>query len=516
MIFSSWQFTLIFLPLALLGFFVIPARHDTARKLWLTAASLVFYGYWKVEYLSLIGFSVVINYGVAEAMFRWHGRPATRWILTGGVAVNLLLLGYFKYADFLIRTVNAVSGWEVSPLNLILPLAISFFTFTQIAYLGDVYREQARHYSFLDYSLFVVLFPHLIAGPIVRHWEIIPQYSQKTLRFSAADFSTGLSIFLIGIYKKLLLADPVSGVANTVFDAAHRGITLTWFDAWFGTVAYAMQIYFDFSGYSDMAIGLARMFSIKFPCNFNSPYKAESIADFWKRWHITLTRFFREYLYFPLGGNRRGLIRQNFNILLTMLASGLWHGAGWTFVAWGALHGIYLVIQNLWRVGLDRLGWRPVHWTYRIAATGLTFLAVLAGWVLFRANSFGQARSILASMVGFHGFTLPYNIGEARLGLGKLFSSLGATLAPPPDCIEGLSYGWSIHGVALLLLIVWFVPNTQQLLASLSPILEEVRQPARRQFRLNLAGGLLLGLPAVMVIRSFMGSQASPFLYFNF
>jgi hypothetical protein len=330
------------------------------------------------------------------------------------------------------------------------------------------------------------------------------------------DFSAGLAIFLIGLYKKLLLADPVSGVANTIFDAAHRGVTLTWFDSWFGTVAYALQIYFDFSGYSDMAIGIARMFSIKFPCNFNSPYKADSIAEFWKRWHITLTRFFREYLYFPLGGSRCGLTRQNMNILLVMLASGLWHGAGWTFVAWGALHGVYLAIHNFWRHGLKRLGWQPRHWTYRHGATALTFLAVLVGWVLFRASSFGVARSILGSMGGFHGFTVPFNIGEARLGLGKLSAVLGAELVPPAECIEGLSYAWSIHGIALLLLIVWLLPNTQQLLARANPILEDVPQPARWQLHLNLAGGLLLGLPAVMVIQSFLGTQASPFLYFNF
>jgi D-alanyl-lipoteichoic acid acyltransferase DltB (MBOAT superfamily) len=516
MIFSSWQFILVFLPLALGGFFAIPARLLIARKLWLTAASLAFYGYWKLDYLPLIGLSVVFNYSVAEAMFRWHGRFASRWILTGGVGVNLLVLGYFKYADFFIGTVNAVSRLELQTLHLVLPLAISFFTFTQIAYLVDVYRDQARHYSFLDYTLFVVLFPHLISGPIVRHWEIIPQFASRVILFSMADLSTGLSIFLIGLYKKLLLADPVAGVANSVFDAAHQGITLTWFDSWLGTTAYALQIYFDFSGYSDMAIGLARMFSITFPCNFDSPYKSASIADFWHRWHITLTRFLREYLYFPLGGNRCSLLRQIFNILVVMLASGLWHGAGWTFVLWGGLHGSFLVIHNLWKTGIRRLGWQPVHWTYRLGATALTFVAVLVGWVLFRCSSINVAGSILGSMGGLHGFTVPFNIGEARLGLGKLFSHVGATIVHPSSGIAGLSYEWSIHGIALLLCIVWFLPNTQQLLAGLNPILEDVRQPARWQLRLNFTGGLLLGIPAVMVILSLLGSQPSPFLYFNF
>ena len=319
MIFSSWQFILVFLPLALLVYQLIPQGRTVWRKLWLTAASFIFYGYWDIDYIPLLVFSILFNYGIAEWMFRKHGRRRTGWILVLGVAVNLGLLGYYKYADFLIRSFNAVTRAEIGLLELILPLAISFFTFTQIAYLVDVYRDQAKHYSFLDYSLFVVFFPHLIAGPIVRHWEIIPQYSPKMVRFNREDFSVGLAIFLIGLYKKLLLADPVSQVADSVFGAANSGAVLTWFDAWLGTLAYTLQIYFDFSGYSDMAIGLARMFSIKFPVNFNSPYKAGSIAEFWRRWHITLMRFFREYLYIPLGGNRCGKTRHYANILAVFL-----------------------------------------------------------------------------------------------------------------------------------------------------------------------------------------------------
>jgi alginate O-acetyltransferase complex protein AlgI len=517
MIFSSWQFILVFLPLALLVFQLIPQDRPVWRKLWLAAASFIFYGYWRIDYIPLLVFSILFNYGIAEWMFRVHGRRRARWILVLGVAVNLGLLCYYKYADFLINTFNAVTESQLGILELILPLAISFFTFTQIAYLVDVYRDQAKHYSFLDYSLFVVFFPHLIAGPIVRHWEIIPQYSPKMVSFNLRDFSVGLAIFLLGLYKKLLLADPVSGVADTVYGAANAGQVLTWFDAWLGTLAYTLQIYFDFSGYSDMAIGLARMFSIKFPVNFNSPYKAGSIAEFWRSWHMTLMRFFREYLYIPLGGNRCSKPRHYANIMAVFLFSGLWHGAGWTFVAWGALHGIYSVIHAAWAEFLRRVGWQPGRFAvYRFAAVALTFVAVVCSWVLFRAHSFGEASSILASMWGLNGFTVPFNIGEAELGLGRFFSALGASIVPTESGIDGLSYVWSVHGIVLLLAIVWLLPNSQQLLAGLDPILEKVEQPARWQLHLTFTGGLILALPAVLVLRTFLGTQASPFLYFNF
>jgi alginate O-acetyltransferase complex protein AlgI len=517
MIFSSWEFILVFLPLALLVFQLIPRRWQVWRKLWLAAASFIFYGYWKIDYIPLLVFSILFNYGIAEWMFREHGGRRSGWILALGVAVNLSLLGYYKYADFFINTFNAVTRSEVGLLELILPLAISFFTFTQIAYLVDVYRDQAKHYSFLDYSLFVVFFPHLIAGPIVRHWEIIPQYSPKMVNFNLRDFSVGLAIFLIGLYKKLLLADPVSGVADAVYGAAHAGQILTWFDAWLGTLAYTLQIYFDFSGYSDMAIGLARMFSIKFPVNFNSPYKAGSVAEFWRSWHITLMRFFREYIYIPLGGNRCSKPRHYANILAVFLFSGLWHGAGWTFVAWGALHGVYSVIHAAWGDLLGRFGWQPSKFIiYRLATITLTFVAVVCSWVLFRAHSFAEASSILASMWGLNGFTVPFNIGEAELGFGRLFSALGASIIPAQASISGLSYVWSVHGILILLAIVWLLPNTQQLLASLDPIFEKVEKPARWQLHLTFSGGLLLALPAVLVLRTFLGTQASPFLYFNF
>jgi len=514
MIFSSWPFIFVFLPLTALGFFAIPLRFRAARKIWLTLASLVFYAYWKIEYVPLIVFSILFNYAIAEALLRFHARRAAWWILCGGVGTNLALLGYFKYANFLVQSLGLATGHASAHLDIILPLAISFFTFTQIAYLVDVYRDEARHYSFLDYSLFVVFFPHLIAGPIVRHWEIIPQYADKDIRANREDISVGLAIFLLGLYKKLLLADNISGVANAVFGAAERGGALTWFDAWFGALAYSMQLYFDFSGYSDMAIGLARMFSIRFPLNFNSPYQASSIPEFWRRWHVTLTRFLREYFYYPMGGNRCGKVRHALNIFLTMLVSGLWHGAGWTFVAWGALHGAYLLIATQWQHFWDARGWRRDHWLWRGAMVVVTFLAVLVGWVVFRAVSFEGAGRMLATMAGMHGLTVPFNVGEAQLGVGKLAALVGATIVP--EGVAGMSYRWTLPGLMLLLVACWALPNTQEWLRNYQPVLEKISVTRAFRLRIGFVTGLILGLPFFAVVKAFVGSQPSPFLYFNF
>src|SRR5580765_2542721 len=334
MLFSSANFIFLFLPVTLVVFFLIPTEPAWPRKVWLLAASLFFYGYWKIAYVPLLLASIGGNYAVAELITRHRHHRAATVVFVIGIALNLGLLAYFKYMNFLLQVVSAVAQHQLPHLRIILPLAISFFTFTQIGYLVDVYRNQSLHYRFLDYAFFVVFFPHLIAGPIVRHWEIIPQFAERTLKVNLADMSVGLALFFIGLYKKVLLADPLSGYVAAVYGAATKGLTLTWFDGWFGTLAFALQIYFDFSGYSDMAIGLARLFGIKFPINFDSPYQAASVNEFWSRWHITLTRFLREYLYFPLGGNRCGPVRHALNILVTMFLSGLWHGAGWTYVIW--------------------------------------------------------------------------------------------------------------------------------------------------------------------------------------
>ncbi len=514
MLFSSWQFIFVFLPIAVAGFFAIPARAQPARKWWLLLTSLFFYGWWKVEYVSLLLFSIAFNFAAAEAVTAWRGRPAARWALTASVSVNLLLLGYYKYTNFLLEALGRASGHTFARLDIMLPLAISFFTFTQIGYLVDVFRNAKLHYRLLDYAVFVVFFPHLIAGPIVRHWEIIPQFANRQLKANRNDMGAGIAMFLLGLFKKVLLADPASRFADIVYGAAESG-PITWFDGWLGTIAYAMQIYFDFSGYSDMAIGLARMFGMKFPCNFDSPYQAGSIVEFWRRWHITLQRFLREYLYFPLGGNRCGKARHLLNILITMIVSGLWHGAGWTFLVWGALHGAYLVIAHGWRTFREARGWRfTTHWSYRGACVIVTFIAVLYAWVFFRAKTLPQAGRVIASMAGLNGFTIPEGVNDPKRSPGPLLEKIGFQFTEKNLAVNFYKPG--MRWMAALLLIVFFAPNTQQLLRAAEPVLEPVAASSRMRFAFSATSGLVLGVLLFFVVCSWFIARPSPFIYFNF
>jgi alginate O-acetyltransferase complex protein AlgI len=514
MLFSSWQFIFLFLPVSLAVFFLIPTQPAWPRKIWLLLASLFFYGYWKVEYIPLLLFSISFNYTIAEIITRHRHHRAAKVAIVVGVSLNLLLLGYYKYTNFIVQCFGRVSQHDFGRFDIILPLAISFFTFTQIGYIVDVYRNQSLHYRLLDYALFVVFFPHLIAGPIVRHWEVIPQFAERILKVNLADMSVGAALFLIGLYKKMLLADPLSSYVATVYGAAAQGLTLTWFDAWLGTLAFAMQIYFDFSGYSDMAIGLARLFGIKFPINFASPYQAGSINEFWKRWHITLTRFLREYLYFPLGGNRCGPWRHALNIMATMLLSGLWHGAGWTFVIWGGLHGFCMVVAHRWHGLVKALGWRVDHWWYRGLAVSLTFVVVLFTWVFFRAPTLRVAGNVLSSMVGQHGLTMSEEITNPAKALGRFWTHLGVHFVP--RSLEVESYTRLLQLIVITMVIALWLPNAQQMLAAYAPALEEAQRPGWFRLKLGWGGGLLLGFGFFWVVRSFYVAAPSPFLYFNF
>lgn len=514
MLFSSWQFIFLFLPVALFVFFLIPLRPAWTRKVWLLAASLFFYGYWKVEFIPLLLFSIVCNYATAHLINRYRHHRAARMVFVSGILFNLLLLGYYKYTNFFVQSLGLFGGHDFTRFEIILPLAISFFTFTQIGYLVDVFRNQLLHYRFLDYALFVVFFPHLIAGPIVRHWEIIPQYAERTLKAHAWDAKIGLALFLIGLNKKVLMADPLSGYVAAVYGAAAKGITLTWFDAWLGTLAFALQIYFDFSGYSDMAIGLARLFGVKFPINFDSPYQAGSISEFWSRWHITLTRFLREYLYFPLGGNRYGAWNQTRNIMITMLLSGLWHGAGWTFVIWGGLHGLYLVVAHQWQRFTRWRAWKLDSWWYRFPSIALTFMAVLVAWVFFRAPTLDAAMRVISSMIGKHGLTIPVELTSPAKFPGLWWAKLGFDFVP--RTFAAGPYADLIVLISVMLFIVLLMPNAQQLLANYSPALERVERPGLFQLKLGWRSGLLFGGAFFLVLRSFYVVAPSPFLYFNF
>jgi D-alanyl-lipoteichoic acid acyltransferase DltB (MBOAT superfamily) len=352
--------------------------------------------------------------------------------------------------------------WE----TIIFPLAISFFTFQQIAYLVDIYKGSAREYSFLHYSLFITFFPKLISGPIVHHNEMMPQFEKKsTYKLNSENISAGMTIFIIGLFKKVILADGVAVYATPVFEAAEQNVLITFFEAWGGALAYTFQIYFDFSGYTDMAIGLGRMFGINLPLNFYSPYKARNIIEFWSRWHITLSRFLRDYLYIPLGGNRKGEYRRYLNLMIVMFLGGLWHGAGWTFVAWGTLHGLYLIINNVFHTIRNSLGYKPngFGWLGRRFSQIVTFTAVVFAWVLFRAESFNGAQNILSGMVGLYGIVIPesYLDGLNQIHAIKNFLNNIGWEFHPVKYFHGKA---EIFSLFFLLTILWCAPNTQQLM----------------------------------------------------
>lgn len=401
MIFSSWQFILFFLPTVFFVYFWLNHRRlIIAGKVWLVATSLVFYAYWDVKYLPLILASIFVNFAIGTGLAQAHrqalGEPRKarrgvnrQVVLTLGIAANLLLLGYYKYSDFLLDNVNVLFGTSYPLPHIMLPLAISFFTFTQIVYLVDSYRGETAEYDLLNYSLFVTFFPHLIAGPIVHHRQIMPQFASRwTLVRRYPNILKALFIFAIGFFKKAVIADSFAVWATAGFDG---GQTLGFFAAWATSLSYTFQLYFDFSGYCDMAIGASLLFNIWLPINFNSPYKALDIQDFWRRWHITLSSFLRDYLYIPLGGNRHGEYRTYLNLFVTFVLGGLWHGATWMFVIWGALHGCALAIHRLWK-GFGRPLPAALAWL-------LTFAFVNVAWVFFRARTLADAQRVLLGMI---------------------------------------------------------------------------------------------------------------------
>ena len=441
MLFCSQPFLLVFLPACLLA--ARAARRLPSGTLCIVlAASLVFYGWSNPPELLLLGGSIAANYLIGQRILAAARDGQARRagvLLAAGVGGNLLLLGWFKYADFAAGIVG------LAPPHPALPLAISFFTFQQIMFLADSRRSARPDRGFLPYAGFVAFFPHLIAGPIVRPDEVMPQLVARRFgRCDRAEAAAAITLFLIGLAKKIVLADTFAHYADPGFAAAAAGERLTLLEAWTALLAYGLQIYFDFSGYSDMAIALARLLGVRFPINFDAPYKARSIAEFWRRWHITLGRFLRDYVYIPLGGSRRGAWRQAGALLATMLLAGLWHGAGWAFVAWGGLHGVYLAIHAAWRrAGLMRLP--------GACAQALTLLCVLLAWVPFRAGTLAASLTMLHGLAGLDGVSLPRLIVAALPALGRIatpvpvLTHLGdARTLALPEAMGCLALGWAI------------------------------------------------------------------------
>ncbi len=408
MLFNSYEFIFAFLPFTfLLYFFLLHKRLIVASKAFLVFASLFFYSWWNISYLPLILSSMLFNYVIGNSLNSNFSKVKLekKSLLIFGIIFNLGLLGYFKYSDFFIGNINTLMDVNIELLKLALPLAISFFTFQQIAYLVDSYRQETAEYDFLNYALFVTFFPQLIAGPIVHHKEMMPQFASRwNLVKQYQNIALGIFIFSMGLFKKVVIADSLATWANNGFDKAE---VLNLIEAWATSLSYTFQLYFDFSGYTDMAIGAALLFNIKLPVNFNSPYKARDIQDFWRRWHITLSRFLREYIYIPLGGNRVSEYRIQMNLMLTFLIGGLWHGVGWTFVFWGFLHGSALITHRIWK----SLGFR----FNTILAWFITFNFINITWVFFRAKEWEDAVKVLSGMMGLNGLFLPLHMAKYQI-----------------------------------------------------------------------------------------------------
>jgi D-alanyl-lipoteichoic acid acyltransferase DltB (MBOAT superfamily) len=474
MLFSSYGFIFVFLPAAFLAFLV---ANRWAGANWaigmIVAASLLFYAAWEPWFLVLLLPSILGNWLLGLALAR-SGRFA-RPLLAAGVTVNLGLLGWFKYAGFLAASANGLFGLHLGVAAVVLPLGISFFTFEQIGYLVDVRRGLAPERQLLRYAMFVAFFPRLVAGPVLRYVEVMPQVPLRgRIPLRLDDVAVGLTLFSIGLAKKTLLADGISPYASAMFNqAAHGPVDLL--TAWGGVLAYTMQIYFDFSGYSDMAIGSARLFGIRFPMNFNSPYQATSIVAFWRRWHISLSRFLRDYLYVALGGNRRGRARRYMNLMATMLLGGLWHGANWTFVVWGALHGAYLIINHAFVALCGRWAWLGAGMRTRpgrVFAWALTILAVMVGWVFFRAPDFAVAATVLAGMAGLHGVSIPQALTDAVPALRPVLAALHIGISSDSGSRFVLTWAWGLP----LLAIAALLPNAAMLLRRFDPVLGEVTE----------------------------------------
>jgi len=490
MLFNSLPFIFLFLPATLALFYGLARLDHRIAAGFLALASICFYGWWDSRYVLLLTGSIIGNFLLSDAILRNRGRSRLAWgLLVTAIAANLALLGYYKYANFFIQNVNALGGGFAVPY-IVLPLGISFFTFTQIAFQVDTWRGLARERNFIHYFLFITYFPHLIAGPILHHAEMMPQFGKaQTFRFSPDRLATGLTLFVMGLVKKTVCADGIAPVAQITFAAAETGQAIDLPHAWYGALAYALQIYFDFSAYSDMALGISIMFGICLPLNFNSPYKARNIIEFWRRWHMTLSRFLRDYLYIPLGGNRCPAGQRYANLMATMLLGGLWHGAAWTYVIWGGLHGVYLMVNHGWHRLREVLPRFDTGLAGRTLAVGLTFACVVVAWVFFRAATVDGAWTLLRGMAGANGLHA-----------------------------EGAPYvsNQQILSILLLLGICWFLPNAYQVLGRFSPALQEVEATPRLHWRPNLAWAGGLGLLAALSLSQILSGAPSEFIYFQF
>lgn len=540
MLFNSSTFLFGFLPLVLAGFLFLKLRSLQLALGWLILASVCFYAWWRPWNLLVIGPSLIVNFLVAKTLLRLDAeagsKSTARWLLAAGIAFNVCLLGYFKYANFTRSILNDLAGTEFVLQQIVLPLGISFITFQKIAFLVDVHGGRIKSFTFRDFSLFVLFFPQLIAGPIVHYREMMPQFHALPRHPDREALAVGLSLLGIGLFKKIVLADGVAGQVTPLFLGAANGAEVTLIWAWIAALGFTLQIYFDFSAYSDMASGLARSIGTRLPMNFFSPLKATNIIDFWARWHITLTRFLTAYMYNPITlwltrrqlaqgkpplNHRRPALVPFLKLLaiptiMTMFVSGLWHGAAYLFVLWGLLHGVYLVINHAWRLFAPAHRGQPGNHTRFQQACGfaLTFFAVVVAMVLFRGPTPQAAIEVLHGMFGLNGLTLPASIFD-RLGLAA-----GSLIAPDTSSARELVMAGAWVGG--LLIIALLLPNSLEVLSRYRPVLEDIEAPGREGsltarllcWRPSPAWAILIGGMIVAAILRLGGE--SEFLYWQF
>ncbi len=544
MLFNSYEFIFIFLPLTLAGFFLLGARDRTWAIRWLILASLLFYAWWRPVNVLIIAPSIVINFFLARTLLRLRDgtRPGlARAVLIAGIAFNVLFLGYFKYANFAVGAVNDVMGTDLVLAQIILPLGISFITFQKIAFLVDVHAQRIQEFTLQDYALFVLFFPQLVAGPIVHYREMMPQFQRSSCRFDRENAAVGLTLFVMGLTKKVFFADGIAAIVSPIYARAAEGGPISLLPAWMAALGFTLQIYFDFSGYTDMALGLGRFVGVRFPPNFNSPLKATSIIEFWQRWHMSLTRFLTAYIYNPLALwlTRRRLARKlppltrarpsagaflslvMFPTLVTMFISGLWHGAGYLFIIWGVLHGVYLTINHAWRLWSPRIWPDQEQRTRVMRPVGflLTFVSVVAAMVIFRAPTTGAAADLLRGLVGLNGIGLPTSILDHLGPLSAILRRLGVEAGLGAGLY--LDFGDMVIWAGGLLLIALTLPNTLQLLARYEPALEfSPDQHGLRIGRFTLAWRPTLTWAVLVSVVAAVGmlhlGGQSEFLYWQF
>lgn len=486
MLFNSYIFVLLFLPLTLLFYYLLNqyVRHEAAL-IELILASFIFYGYQNLKYVSVLAASILINWFVSRLLLQGKNRVHKCILLILGLGFDIGCIFYFKYYDFFVENLNHIANTDFVLKNIALPLGISFFTFQQISYLIDSFRGETREYRFIEYAAFVAFFPQLVAGPIVLHGEIIPQFrDEKKWRFSHDGLAEGIYIFAVGLFKKVLIADTFGKAVSWGFTNVE---TMSSLEIIIVMLSYTFQIYFDFSGYCDMAIGIGKMFQIQLPINFNSPYKSLSILEFWERWHMTLNRFLKTYIYIPLGGSRKGKVRTYLNVLLVFLVSGIWHGANWTFILWGMIHGVANVLNRIFRKTWDKCN-AVFQWI-------CTFIFINVTWLIFRADSIGQAVDLLKRAVVAESYTISNGLKEC-FKLSEI-AFVVDRIPPLAGVVSHIScfYVWVALAVALFICL------------NLKNLHEEQFKPTKTK---ALATVVFL----IWSIMSF--SEVSAFLYFNF